>query len=78
MIGEATIGYALYCEVMHFVLGFVVALSVYWLTSTIFCGLLILKSGQKDAYCIRRCSLLLAVSLSVVAHILQDYTLNWF
>jgi len=78
MIGEHAIGYALYCIMMHFGLGFSVGASAFWLTSTIFPGLSIRKSGQQDASGIRLCSLLLALSLSVVAHILQDYTLNWF
>ncbi len=54
----------------HFLLGFVVALLVFWLTQTIFSGVL-----GRGTY---RFSLLVALCCSVVAHILEDYLLRWF
>jgi membrane-bound metal-dependent hydrolase YbcI (DUF457 family) len=54
----------------HFVLGFVVALLVFWLMQIIFSGVL-----GRGTY---RFSLLVALSCAVVAHILEDYLLNWF
>ena len=54
---------------LHFLLGFAVAWLACWLILTIF--------GVEDAR-IRRYSLLLALSLSIVVHVLQDYLLGWF
>ena len=72
-IADLIAGYGLehivYCEVCHFGLGLVVALSVYWLTSTI-CS----AAGVHT----RRYSLLLALSLAAVSHVLQDYYIGKF
>lgn len=54
----------------HFLLGFAVALLVFWLTQTIFSGVV-----ERGTY---RFSLLAALSFAVVAHILEDYLLGWF
>jgi hypothetical protein len=54
----------------HFLLGFAVALLVFWLTQTIFSGVL-----GRGTY---RFSLLVALSCAVVVHILEDYLLDWF
>ena len=62
--------YMVLCLTEHFLLGFAVALSVFWLTQTIFSGVL-----GRGTY---RFSLLVALSCAVVAHILEDYFLSWF
>ena len=54
----------------HFLLGFVVASLVFWLTQTIFSGVL-----GRGTY---RFSFLVALSFAVVVHILEDYLLKWF
>lgn len=54
---------------LHFLLGFAAAWLVCWLILTIF--------GVADVR-IRFYSSLLAVSLSIVLHVLQDYLLGWF
>jgi len=77
MIWEFTIGQVAYSVTMHLGLGFMVGLVVWLLTSTIFS----LGGGQTYSHHARsiwRCSLSLAVSLSVVAHVLEDYLLHWF
>ncbi len=54
---------------LHFLLGFAVAWLACWLILTIF--------GVEDMR-IRRYSFWLALSLSIAAHVLQDYFLGWF
>ena len=61
----------------HFVLGFGVGLLVYWLTSITslrMFGLTIGETGPSTG----RYVLLLAVSLSIVFHVLEDYGLQLF
>ena len=62
--------YIVLCLTEHFLLGFAVALLVFWLTQTIFSGVL----GRGTF----RFSLLVALFCAVVAHILEDYLLGWF
>lgn len=62
--------FAILCLTEHFLLGFVVASLVFWLTQTIFSGVI-----GRGTY---RFSLLVALSCAVVAHILEDYLLRWF
>ena len=67
------VGHPLYwilrCEALHFLLGFVVGLSLCWLILTI--------CGVGDAR-IRRYSFYLCASLAIASHVLQDYTVGWF
>ena len=68
----------LWKPVAHFVLSGGVGWLVYFWTST---TLRRWHSGprlMKGAFSIRSFSLLLALSFAVLAHTLEDYTLNWF
>lgn len=67
---------------LHFLSSGSVGLLVYWLTSTIFShfsygsiGILHFGTGGGSIHLF---SLLLALSFSVVVHIGEDYTLDWF
>lgn len=62
----------------HFVLGFFVGLSVFWLTSTILFHLRSDGRLELPDSCIHIFSLLPALSLSVVAHVLEDYCIGKF
>ncbi len=59
----------------HFSLGFFVGLLAYALILTIFrcCG-----GTRTDELRIRHYVFWLALSLSIVAHVLEDYALGWF
>jgi hypothetical protein len=61
---------------LHFLLGFVVAVLVYWLTSTILSRYSSILNMED--FFIKRFSLLLALSLSVVVHIWEDFVLRLF
>jgi len=68
-----------YCLIrleLHFLLGLAVGLLVFSLTSTILSlGCWGLKKGDSSIPII---SLLLALSLSVVVHMWEDYFIRWF
>jgi hypothetical protein len=54
----------------HFLLGFVVASLAFWLMRIMLSGI--------PGHGTYRFSLLVALFLSIVVHILEDYTLGWF
>lgn len=67
---------------LHFLSSGFVGLLVYWLTLTIFShyaygGIMTLYFGMGDSS-IHLFSLVLALSSSVVFHIVEDYILDWF
>jgi len=74
-IGEWTLGQIVRNSELHFLLGFSVAFLAYWLTLTIFRGFGADKRRERS---IRRYSLGLALSLSIVSHVLEDYWLGKF
>jgi hypothetical protein len=68
--------YVLKCEACHFGLSAFVGWLAYWSTSTIFS-----LTGLKGILPERRTYILLllvALSFAVLAHIVEDYTLDWF
>jgi hypothetical protein len=67
---------ALWMSPLHFVLGFFVGWLVYWSTLTILSHLSFTK-GISGSF-IHTLALLLALSVSVLAHLWEDYTLNIF
>ncbi len=71
---------AYYCG-LHFGLGFLVGLAVFWLTLTTGLGIKGLHThmicGQLDQSIFRWLSLLV-VSSSIVVHVLEDWLLRWF
>jgi len=73
---ERDIGYLLICVANHFALGLLVGFCVFWLTST---TLLRWQSVLRiqDSH-IRGISLFLALSLSVVVHLWEDYYIKRF
>jgi len=76
--GTITIVYA---PIAHFALSAGVGWLAYWLTSiTLLHGPSTILRGlaSRSGFSIHRFSLLLALSSSVLVHILQDYTLHWF
>jgi len=72
----------LWKPVVHFVFSGGVGLLVYSLMRTILSHLSSGDTGSlrlmKGAFSTHQFSLLLALSFSALAHILEDYTLNWF
>ena len=70
-----------YAPAAHFVLSAIVGWLVYWLTSIMLLrgsSTTLRELKSRPDFSIHHFSLLLALSSSVFAHILQDYTLNWF
>jgi len=70
-----------YSPIAHFALSAFVGWSVYWLISTMLSrgsSTTLRELTSRPGFSIHRFSLLLALSSSVFAHILQDFTLNWF
>ena len=63
--------------VCHFGLSCFVGWLAYWLTSTILLHITV-SPDLMFGFSIHHCSLLVALSSSVAAHVLQDYLLNWF
>jgi len=67
---------------LHFLLSGSAGLWAYWWMSTTlsryYFGGISYRKLRKDVYGIHRYSLCLALSFAVYAHVLQDYTLNWF
>ena len=71
-----TVLHILRCEVCHFGLSAVVGWLAYWLTSTI-----LSRTGLREKLPERTTFLLLllaALSCALLAHVLEDYTVNWF
>jgi hypothetical protein len=68
--------YIIECEACHFGLSAVVGWLAYWPTATI-----LSRTGLQVIFPERRIYLLLllvALSCAVLAHIVEDYTINWF
>jgi hypothetical protein len=68
--------YIIKCEACHFGLSAVVGWLGYWSTLTI-----LSRTGLQAILTARRTFLLLllvALSYAVLAHIVEDYTINWF
>ena len=76
MICGYVISQIIFCEAMHFVLGFCVGSLAYLLIQTTHShtGLKYLTEDSS----IFPSWVVLCVSFSIVAHVLEDYLLNWF
>ena len=77
------IGWAMVWKpLLHFLSSGCAGLLVYWLTSTTFLRYAYGDTGTlhfgTGGFSIHLCSLLLALSFSVVVHIGEDYILDWF
>ena len=68
--------YIIKCEAYHFGLSAVVGWLGYWSTSIILSrtGLQAILTGRRTFLLL----LLVALSCAVLAHIVEDYTINWF
>lgn len=64
--------------IAHFLLAFFVGLLAYWLTSTILLAISQAGTLHITGGFIYRFSLVVALSLAIVSHILEDYLLGWF
>ena len=64
------------CCITHWLLGFCVGASVYWLTSTML--LRTTLGSHMDAFSISQCSLVVALCCAVASHIVEDFTLDRF
>ena len=76
MLVGYNVSFVIACEVRHFGLSAFVGWLAYRSTSTIFS-----RSGLRAVIPERRIFLLLllvALSCAVLAHIVEDYTINWF
>lgn len=70
-----------YSPIAHFALSAFVGWLVYWLTLTTLSrgsSTTLRELTSRPGFSIHHFSLLLALSSSVLVHVLQDYTLNWF
>jgi len=76
MICGFHVSYVIACEACHFGLSAVVGWLAYWSTSTIFSrtGLRAMLPGWR----IYLLLLLVALSCAVLAHVVEDYTIDWF
>ena len=77
MICGFKISYIIHCLIFHFGLSAFVGSLAYYVTLTILSHITGLQELMGD-FSIEHFSLLVALSLAVAVHILQDYTLNWF